>query len=299
MPTFAQLECFIAVAEELHFGAAAERLRMTQPPLSRQIQLLERALGARLFERTSRRVQLTAAGSALLPHARSILELTARARAEVHAAAEGLGGIVSISYTSIAAQSVLGEIVRAASAALPDVTLDLREHVTVDQLALLRSGAVDLALLRPAEVGDGLHVRRIHAEPMVAVVASSHPAAGEPDVSLEELADTPLIGYGPVEARYLSELTQRILLAAGVVSAPAHTASQVATVLALAAAGMGYALVPASAAIMRRDGLAFVPLRLPGEVAALADAELNVAWRADALSPAAARVLEAASSILL
>jgi len=297
MLTLTQFECFVAVAEELHFGAAAERLRMTQPPLSRQIRLLERELGTLVFERTSRRVRLTPAGDALLPHARRMLELTERARGAVRAVADGRGGSVTLSYTSLAAQTVLARVVRAVDAELPDVALELREHVTVDQLGLLRSGAVDLALLRPTAQEDGVSSRRVQTEPMVLALAADHPLALRPEIGLDELAGFPLVGYASVEARYLDETVRRVFLAAGAAYRPTHSASQVATVLALVAAGVGFGIVPASAALLRHEGVAFVPLALPSGANRLAVAELEVAWRPDALSPAASSVLDVLSQL--
>src|SRR5690349_13811233 len=107
MISLVQLECFIAVAEELHFGAAATRLKMTQPPLSRQIQQLERELSTRLFDRTSRRVALTQAGRALLPNARRLIDLAAKAVSDVRSVGEGAAGTVTIAYTAMAGQAVV------------------------------------------------------------------------------------------------------------------------------------------------------------------------------------------------
>lgn len=295
MMTLIQLDCFVAVAEELHFGAAAERLKMTQPPLSRQIQLLERELGVLLFERTSRRVRLSPAGDALLPHARRILQLTCRARGAVRAVADGRGGSVTLSYTSLAAQSVLAPMLRAIDLELPDISLELREHVTVEQVALLQSGGVDLALLRPTSHAEGISFQRIKTERMVAVLPADHPIAGAPAIGVTDLADTPLIGYASVEARYLADLVSRVLLASGSTYAPVHTAGQVGTVLALVAAGLGYAIVPESAAVLRTAGVSFVPLDVPDAEGRLAEAQLDVAWRIGALSPAAERVREVLS----
>lgn len=297
MLTLVQFECFVAVAEELHFGAAAERLRMTQPPLSRQIQLLERELGVRMFERTSRRVRLTPAGDALLPHARRILQLTERARSAVRAVADGRDGSVTLSYTSLAAQSVLARALRAVETELPGVALELREHVTVDQLGLLQSGAVDLALLRPTSHMDGVAFRRVQTERLIVALAAGHPLADRPEIGFDELAGLPLIGYAQVEARYLAETVQRIFLAADAAYEPAQTASQVATVLALVAAGMGYAIVPESARVLREQGVSFVPLARSAGAERLAVAELDVAWRPEAVSPAAERVLAVLSAL--
>jgi DNA-binding transcriptional LysR family regulator len=144
-----QLRCFAAVAEELHFGRAAARLNMTQPPLDRQIQLLEHALGVGLFERTSRSVRLTPAGRAFHAEARRVLDLAEGAGLAAKRVARGEAGSITIGFTAAASYGFLPRLLAAARAAMPGVDLALKKMVTADQTEALSSGQIDLGLLRP------------------------------------------------------------------------------------------------------------------------------------------------------
>ena len=144
-----RLSCFIAVAEELHFGRAAERLHMTQPPLSRQIQQLESEVGVQLIDRTSRSVTLTAAGSAFLPEARRILDLAEGALLTVRRVPTGDLGTVVVGFTGASAHAVLPQLLDATREKLPDVKLVLREMVSAAQMESLAVGDLDLGLARP------------------------------------------------------------------------------------------------------------------------------------------------------
>ena len=144
-----QLRCFVAVAEELHFGRAAGRLNMTQPPLSRHIQVLERILKVELFHRSSRSVRLTAAGSAFLAEATRIVEMADSAITTARAAAEGQRGMVSLGFTAASGYSFLPRFMGHAQQAMDGVRFLLKEMVSAEQLESLLSGRVDLGLLRP------------------------------------------------------------------------------------------------------------------------------------------------------
>ncbi|MGY3457735.1 DNA-binding transcriptional LysR family regulator [Bradyrhizobium sp. LM3.4] len=144
-----QLRCFVTVAEELHFGRAAARLNMTQPPLSRQIQVLEHIIDAPLLERTSRSVRLTPAGRSFLPEARRILKLAESASQVARRIALGKTGSLKIGFTAAAAYGFLPELVAACRAKLPEVDFSLKEMVSGDQFEALSSGQIDAGLLRP------------------------------------------------------------------------------------------------------------------------------------------------------
>ena len=159
MVSLARLSCFVAVAEELHFGRAAERLHMTQPPLSRQIQQLESELGVQLIERSTRAVTLTPTGAAFLPDARRILQLAEGAAQTVKRIPAGDLGTVVIGFTAASAHVVLPRLLGAAREKLPDVKLDLREMVTAVQLEGLMTGEVDLGMARPPVRRRGAAVR--------------------------------------------------------------------------------------------------------------------------------------------
>src|SRR5438067_4606001 len=147
-----QLRCFVAVAEELHFSRAAERLNMTQPPLSRQIRLLEHHVGAELLERNSRNVRLTAAGKAFLLDATRILRMAEEAMFTARRAAKGELGSLAIGFTSASGYSLLPEVVRRLRERSPGVTLTLKEPVITMQVEELNAGELDLGLMRPHPV---------------------------------------------------------------------------------------------------------------------------------------------------
>ena len=144
-----QLRCFVAVAEERHFGRAAKRLNMTQPPLSRQIRLLEHSVGVTLLERSSRAVTLTAAGQAFLPEATRILRLAQEAPVKTRRTAKGEQGSLSIGFSSASGYSLLPAVVRAIRQACPDVALTIKELVSTAQVEALNAGEIDLGLMRP------------------------------------------------------------------------------------------------------------------------------------------------------
>jgi DNA-binding transcriptional LysR family regulator len=149
-----QLRCFVTVAEELHFGRAAARLNMTQPPLSRQIQVLEHIIEATLLDRTSRSVRLTPAGKSFLPEAKRILKLADSASQVARRIAMGKTGSIKIGFTAAAAYSFLPELIAACRTRLPEVDLSLKEMVSGDQLEALATGQIDAGLLRPP-IGAG------------------------------------------------------------------------------------------------------------------------------------------------
>ena len=149
MLEISQLRCFVAVAEELHFGRAAERLNMTQPPLSRQIRLLEHQVGTPLFERTNRVVRLTAAGKAFFPEAGRILRLTEEAAVTARRVAQGDRGSIAIGFTATFGYGVLPDLVRGLHDRSPNISLTLKEMVTSAQLEALAMGQLDVGLMRP------------------------------------------------------------------------------------------------------------------------------------------------------
>ncbi|WP_420113327.1 LysR substrate-binding domain-containing protein [Pseudactinotalea sp.] len=285
MFTLEQIRGFVAVAEELHFGRAAERLRMTQPPLSRQIQKLERAVGARLLDRDQRSVSLTPAGVAFLIDARRMLSTAETALERARLVEAGATGTVRLAFTAGSSLGVLPAILEVAAQALPDVHLDLVEMVTADQVTHLSDGSIDVGLARPPFEGDALDSRLIQREELVLAVPSSHRwAGGGRAIALDQLAGEPLIMYSAEPARYFHDLLVGLLPPGARV---VHTVTQVLTMLSLVAAGRGLALVPASSARMRLDGVAYLDLDgvRPQPI------ELHLLWATDNPNPAAHALL--------
>lgn len=293
MLNLVQLTGFVAVAEELHFGRAAERLRMTQPPLSRQIQLLERELGVSLLDRSSRTVRLTAAGRAFLADARRLLADADRSTAAVRSISAGQSGVLRIGFTAASAYAGLDVVLRAAQALGPGVAVDLAELVTADQLDALSRGTLDLGLCRPAAGHRDLATRDLFSEPFVVAVPTAHPLARETGpVTLSELDGVAMIMYSPVDSRYFHDLLGPAFATAGVAPRPVQQLSQIHSLLALVDLGWGVAVVPASA---HRHAFAEVTYR------PLADRDLRarlvLRWRRHADDPLLLRLLDSLDGV--
>lgn len=276
-----RLRYFVAVAEELHFGRAARRLNLSQPPLSVQIRQLERDVGARLLERTQRRVELTAAGRVMLDAAR---DLAARAEAAVERtrrAARGEIGRLAIGFVTTADYSVLPRLVRRFRERRPDVTLTLRELTADRQLALLAAGELDLGFMIAPPTVKELAARRVLRETLIAALPAHHRLARtRRPVDLADLAQDGFILFPRDLAPGLYDLVIATCRDAGFAPRVAQEAIQMQTILGLTAAGLGIALVPACMANLRRPDVAYVSLR-----GARAPVETCAVWRADDESP--------------
>ncbi|GAB2895532.1 LysR family transcriptional regulator [Streptomyces mayteni] len=281
--TLEQLRGFVAVAEEGHFGRAADRLRITQPPLSRQVQKLERALEVELLVRTPRAVLLTAAGQAFLAEARRILKLADAAPATARNAARGEAGALSVSFTAVAALAVLGSWLRTITAELPMVELTLTELVTRDQVDAVLAGGVDIGLVRGVPASDVLSVRRVHTESLLLACPRNHPLAalGRPP-SLADIGRHGVVTYHPVVGRYLHELVISVFRQARIEPRYVQRVGQVHSLLALVNAGLGVGLVPRTAARLRLPNLAFTEIDgLSPDIV-----ETHCVWRTDHANPA-------------
>ncbi|TDD81271.1 LysR family transcriptional regulator [Actinomadura darangshiensis] len=288
MFTLTQLANFVAVAEELHFGRAAERLRMTQPPLSRQIQLLENDLKVRLFDRTNRSVRLTPAGRAFLVEARRLLQQADHAAMSVRQVSAGEAGTITLGFTAASAYATLGRVLEVARTALPDVEIVLREMVTRDQARALVEGGLDLGLVRPPVTDPDLVERGADREALVAAIPNGHAlAGGDGPVRLADFDGRRFIMYSPVEARYFHELLISLFRQARVSPEYAQYLSQVHSILALVNCGWGVALVPAAAARLRYAGLSFRDVELPDPE----PVELSLTWHRGNDNPALAQLL--------
>ncbi|WP_428374372.1 LysR family transcriptional regulator [Lichenicoccus sp.] len=283
-----QLRGFLVLAEELHFGRAAARLNMTQPPLSRQIQLLEHAVGAALFSRSSRVVRLTPAGRSLLPEARTILRLAENAALSVRAVAQGSLGDVAIGFTAAAGYGTLPKIVGLCRSSLPKIELRLKEMVTSVQIDALIAGRLDLGLLRPPVARDGLLWRVVEAEPLHAALPAQHRLAMRSQLTLQDLNHEDFVMYSPDEARYFYDLLVGIFSRARVSPRFVQHISQIHSVLALVRAGLGIALVPQGASSLRYEGIVLRPIV---DLVPVDPVELCMVWREDHDNPALTQAL--------
>jgi DNA-binding transcriptional LysR family regulator len=255
-----QIRCFVAVAEELHFSRAAERLNMTQPPLSRQIRLLEHHVGVQLLERSSRTVRLTAAGRAFFPEAARILRIAEEAVFAARRVARGEQGSLAIGFTSASGYSLLPEVVRRMRARLPGVTLTLKELVSTAQVEALNAGELDLGLMRPHAMNGELETVLIATETLMLAIPEAEAAQWPDAPTLQSLHGKPFVMYSPYEARpFYLMLTERFARA-GVVPDVVEHIGQVHTMLALVRAGMGAALIAEGAARLQFEGIVMRPM---------------------------------------
>jgi DNA-binding transcriptional LysR family regulator len=250
-----QLRCFVAVAEELHFSRAAERLNMTQPPLSRQIRLLEHHVGAQLLERNSRTVRLTAAGKAFFPEAARILRIAEEAMFTARRAAKGEQGSLAIGFTSASGYSLLPEVVRRLRERSPGVSLTLKELVSTVQVEALNAGELDLGLMRPHPVSGDLDSQLIATEGLMLAVHESDAERWPLEPTLADLHGRPFVMYSPYEARPFYQMLSERFARAGVVPDVVEHIGQVHTMLALVRAGIGAALIAEGAARLKFDGV--------------------------------------------
>lgn len=289
MFTFDQLRSFVAVAQELHFGRAAELLNMTQPPLSRQIQSLERQLQAQLFDRNTRAVRLTVAGRAFLIEAQRILALSSTAAESARRAALGVSGIVHIGFTSIIGHAHLPILLREVGERLPTVELVLHEMVTSDQLIDLANGAIDLGLGRAALGDPELSYQELPPEHLMLALPPNSELADKKNLKLADLHHQPFIMYNPAGARYFYDHLTEIFRVYKVDPQYVQRITQAHTMLALVEAGVGAALVPTSSRTLASDAVHFAALP------ELADYQIKsrMVWRNDSSNPALHRLLEA------
>lgn len=257
------LRYFVAVAEELHFGRAAQREGIAQPALSQQIRRLERTAGTELFARTTRSVRLTPAGTALLPHARRALAEVDRGLAAAERAARGQIGLLTVGFIETAAVSIVPAAVRSFRAARPEVALTLRELSVDAQLAGLRAGSVDLGIVRaPVDVGD-LVAEAVAEDRLLAAVPAAHPRATGDTISLAELAEEHLVALSREVVPGLYDQVVSLFARHGNPARITQTASSIQAVLGLVAAGLGVAVLPSSVRSLSREGIAFVDLDSP------------------------------------
>ena len=257
LPEIWQLQYFIAVAETLHFGRAAERLHISQPPLSRAIRSLEAALGAELFARTKRRVELTPAGAHLLEEARRTLTQLESAALQVQAVAAGKQGRLRIGFVSLADYGVLPGLLKGFKAARPGVSLALREMLSPEQATALAAGELDFGLLLPPVAGELEHLV-VQSEKFVAALPSRHAAARRGGrIAMRDLAAEPFVMVPREIAPGLYDIVAGLAARAGFAPRVAQEAIQMQTVVSLVSSGLGVAIVPASIANLGRRGVVY------------------------------------------
>jgi DNA-binding transcriptional LysR family regulator len=256
-----QLRYFVAVAEELHFRRAAERLHISQPPLSQQIAALEEELGVRLLERTRRRVELTAAGEAFLRDARATLAELDVAVSTARAIDAGQEGVLRVGFVGSALLSIVPATVQRFRRTRPGAEIELRERSTVEQLRAVSTGLVDVGLVRPPiEADETLHTEVVRRERTVAALPEGHPLAGLRRVPMRRLAAEPLVLFPRDQAPGFHDLLISALAGTGTAPRVIQYAPEMLTIIGLVAAGIGVSLVPESVARLGLDGVTYRPV---------------------------------------
>ncbi|HTO73566.1 MAG TPA: LysR family transcriptional regulator [Gemmatimonadales bacterium] len=285
------LRSFVAVAEELHFGRAAARLGIAQPPLSQQIQRLEASLGTRLFDRTNRRVELTDSGRALLEHATRVLQGSAAAVEAVRRAARGESGPLRVAFAASVMFLSLPRIIRAFRHRYPEVRLDLREMPTGLQLEALRAEELDIGFLRQPEPDPALELETVMREPLRAAVPAGHPLANRRRIRLESLAAEPFVLFPREIAPGLHAQVLALCRSAGFAPRIVQESRELYTTVSLVEAGMGVTIIPASVAKMGWTSVRYLPI-----ASLLARTRIAAAWRTDRDRPVIHSFLEVARS---
>lgn len=254
------LRCFVAVAEELHFGRAAARLYMTQPPLSRQIQQLEEILGLVLFDRHSRSVRLTEAGRVYYDDAVRILRLSDRATDSVRRVARGDAGQVTLGFTAVSGYQLIPDLLGAASMELPGIRVVLREMVSTHQIKALETRAIDLGIMRSQFGAADIAFHHLVREPLLLAMHATHPLATAPTINASQLRDQPFVMYSADGGQYFHDRIAGLLNAADVRVNFVQSIDQTHTIVALVRGNLGIAIVPASAQELGMRDVVFRPV---------------------------------------
>ncbi|MFC3897431.1 LysR substrate-binding domain-containing protein [Lentzea rhizosphaerae] len=280
------LRYFVAVAEERHFGRAAERLHMAQPPLSQQIQQLEAELGVTLLHRTTRKVELTRAGAVYLERARSVLAAVDDAAEEAQRVAAGLQGRLVVGCVGSATYSLLPALARALRDELPGVDFAFRgEMLAPDQLDALLARHIDLALLRPPVEHPAVRMSTVRRDRLIVALPEDHPLTRRKRLKIEDLEDVDLIVHASRGRSVMHGIVTALCREAGFTARIRHEVSETSTLVTFVASGLGVAVVPEPVAELGVPGTTYRPL------AGKHDIELVAAVRADDDSPVLARAL--------
>jgi DNA-binding transcriptional LysR family regulator len=272
-----QLLAFVAVAEELHFSKAAQRLRLTQPALSQQIARLEAALDVRLFERNPKRVALTDAGRVFLEETRELLRRMDRSLDLAKRAAAGRIGHLTVAFVEASPYGILPHLMLAYRRAMPSVMVTLVESLSSDQIEAIAAGRVDAGLLRPLATANGIERLKLHAEPYLVALPKTHRLAELREIPIAALDGEDLITTPPPQRRYIESRFRARFEKAGVTLNIVQEVQQLHTTVGLVGAGMGIGIVPRSVTRLRLDGVVYRPF-VQGDSP---DAELHLAWKRD------------------
>ncbi len=289
------LEAFVAVADELHFSRAADRLQMAQSPLSQRIRTLEAELGVRLFERTNRRVRLTPAGERVLVEARATLGAADATRRAAQRAREGETGLLRLGFVASAAFLRLPELLRALRDSVPAAEVELLRLNSSDQLDALAEDRIDAGLARVPPVDRvrwKVGIAALEPEPFVAIMPAGHPLAGRRSIALAALADEPWILSGSASGSEMVRGIHRMCAGAGFDPRVAHEAPDLPSVIGPVAGGLGVSLVPLGIAQLKVPGVVAIPLRSEDQ----RPLATTLVWHAQRAGPLVDRLVIAATA---
>lgn len=262
--TLRRMEQFIAVAEELHFHRAAERLNMSQPPLTSAIQKLEEDLGVTLIERGNRVLGLTLAGETFVSEARETLRQAEKAIISTVDVAEGRTGVLRLGYVGSALYGRLPDVIRKFRASHPKVRLELREATTTAQITALRDGMLDIGILiPPLEQAEDVEQALFDRDRLCMAIPKDHPLSKRSELTLVDLADEPFILWPMVEGRSFHLQVIRLCAKAGFVPTITQEAHGMHAVLSLVSVGGGVSVIPQSMSGFRGDQISYHPLSGP------------------------------------
>jgi DNA-binding transcriptional LysR family regulator len=285
-----QVRCFVAAATELNFRRAAALLHMTQPPLSRQIHLLEENLGVKLFERIGRTVKLTTEGRTFLADATRLLNLAEQAESTVRRASKGKTGRVRLGFTGAAGYELIPELLMAAKHALPDIDVVLLELVSVAQIEAFSANAIDLGFLRPLPSRQQLEFLLVDKEPLIVALPAGHALCRYEQIELNQLNDQPFIMHSPTHGKYFYERIMGLFTTEEVKPNFTQYIDQTPTILSLVRAGLGIGILPFSSQRFHYDNVEF--RHIAGNTV---QAEMSMAWRVDQDNPAVTAFREMAA----
>ncbi|CAN7536042.1 LysR substrate-binding domain-containing protein [Arthrobacter sp. LjRoot14] len=290
-----QIRIFLALAEELHFGRAALRLHMAQPPLSRSIQRLEHELKAPLFTRSTRTVRLTPEGEALLAPARDILEACRRSALAVASVGRGETGRVRVAFAGVSSHVMVGKLAKRVRETHPGIDFELSSsNFALPAMDKVLSGAMEVGLGRWNFIPAVLESRVVASERLVVALYDNHPLSGRASLLMADLADQPFVTLPEHPGAILHDHLRRLSSAAGFAAEIVQVAPDSHTLMALVAAEIGVALTVSSVPEnFSHPGVTFLPLDDPADVI-----QLRLVWRKDNTSPALREVLRLSEDVL-
>ncbi len=287
------LRSFLAVADHLHFGRAAEEIHLSQPALSVQIRALEDAIKAPLFVRNRRRTTLTPAGELLREDARDILARIEVAGMRAQRAERGQVGIIRIGLISTAAALLVPPVLVEFRKIYPEVVFDLENILTAKQIGHLQDRRLDIGFVRMPIVADGIELTPIHSEPFIVVLPTSHPLAKKAQITLKDLRDEDMVFYTRNKAPSFRDQIIAMLDRVSIKPRIVQEAGEMYTLVSLVAANLGIAILPKSVEHYRMPGVVIRPL--PGR---LPQAQIALAVHRDNTSPFVEAFVRLAKSML-